>query len=697
MERIFGVRNTARQSPEKAVDAGVEETLLQKRTMNNDTSVQAAKAVTGAGRPRQARTLLSQLQARDASTTISNERETRKASKVSSEDEPKDRKETEEKIQSFTSANRPVRSTRLQKPKTLAPEEVQYIRYSETHGLGPPWQQSLVYPEVGKKRVTVDFEDLKRLDEGELINDNLLEWYIRWLQEYFKGHEKMVYFFNTHFYTKLNNVPRGQRANSSINFEAVERWTAKDDIFSHDFVVVPINEDFHWYLAIICNLPNVQRKMEEDASEVAITNRYSGDDASSQPVELSEPARPEKAFNGDVEMATPDEVLNKQYSDLKLASSSPRPPAETLDKETELPTKTATGENTKNAPTLADSINKETVRPGLDSSSVIEPSSQLNESQGSGVFASATPASPEKKRKGKRKSGPPPRKWNTDQPMIVIIDSMSGGRLKTISNLKDYLVQEAKSKRGMKLDKTTFQGFQARKGIPQQNNYVDCGIYVCGYLHKFMMNPREFGLKLLSQDFDLETDWPEMKPEKMRASMRDLLMELAHEDQKSRDVKKAQKRANKRAAAAAASSSAAPSPTKEPAAVESNFVDLSSPAKPRETAKPELKTTRDLSPSKVPAPHKSSSASRQASPAKSRPATAKSDNDDEMLFSSVDGPSSPRRDLVKPLEEIVVKAQNDEERVLDQSQPEYYVPDSQSQGEKGEEFEIYKDESQKEV
>ncbi|OCL13616.1 cysteine proteinase, partial [Glonium stellatum] len=75
-----------------------------------------------------------------------------------------------------------------------------------------------------------------------------------------------VYFFNTYFYSSLSKPQKGQRA---INYNAVQRWTAKEDIFNYDYVVVPINEDAHWYVAIICNLTNINRILHEEPSSEA--------------------------------------------------------------------------------------------------------------------------------------------------------------------------------------------------------------------------------------------------------------------------------------------------------------------------------------------------------------------------------------------------------------------------------------------
>jgi Ulp1 protease family, C-terminal catalytic domain len=127
-------------------------------------------------------------------------------------------------------------------------------RFSITQGLGPEWEQPVVYPVTGKKKTHVEFGDLSRLDEGEFLNDNLIEFYFRWLQETKKTRDNEVYFFGTHFYSSLTSGKRG-----SINHDAVARWTAKVDIFNYDFVIVPVNESAHWYLALICNLPNLKR------------------------------------------------------------------------------------------------------------------------------------------------------------------------------------------------------------------------------------------------------------------------------------------------------------------------------------------------------------------------------------------------------------------------------------------------------
>ena len=44
--------------------------------------------------------------------------------------------------------------------------------------------------------------------------------------------------------------------------DRVKRWTRKVNIFEKDFVVVPINENYHWYLCIICYPGKVKSGIE---------------------------------------------------------------------------------------------------------------------------------------------------------------------------------------------------------------------------------------------------------------------------------------------------------------------------------------------------------------------------------------------------------------------------------------------------
>lgn len=88
----------------------------------------------------------------------------------------------------------------------------------------PRWKKSLVYPPTGPKREIIDYDDLNRLNSNEFLNDNIVNFYLRYgspfprfiidnspIQRYIevqlqkKNPElaKETYFLNTFFYERL--------------------------------------------------------------------------------------------------------------------------------------------------------------------------------------------------------------------------------------------------------------------------------------------------------------------------------------------------------------------------------------------------------------------------------------------------------------------------------------------------------------
>ncbi|KAE9364632.1 cysteine proteinase, partial [Stipitochalara longipes BDJ] len=228
----------------------------------------------------------------------------------------------------------------------------------------------IIYPATGKDRARVDMGDIEKLDDGEFLNDNLIVFYLRWLQDQIeRNHPEMakrIYFQNTFFYQKLAKSEKGTK---SINYEAVKKWTSKVDLLSKDYIIIPINEHAHWYVAIICNAPKLL--------------------------------------------------------------------------------------------------------PGAEA---------MNSSQSQDADTT---------KKSRRKSGPPPRKHNPKEFRIITLDSLGGSHTVTCSNLKDYLVMEIKDKKNIDIERPGSIGTTA-KGIPMQNNYYDCGLFLLSYVEMFLKSPDEF-------------------------------------------------------------------------------------------------------------------------------------------------------------------------------------------------------------
>jgi Ulp1 family protease len=56
--------------------------------------------------------------------------------------------------------------------------------------------------------------------------------------------------------------------------------------------------------------------------------------------------------------------------------------------------------------------------------------------------------------------------------------------------LRDYLVDEAKSKRNMEISRDDIYGLHAK--VPGQSNYCDCGVFLLHYVEKFLNDPDHY-------------------------------------------------------------------------------------------------------------------------------------------------------------------------------------------------------------
>ncbi|KAK4694057.1 hypothetical protein P7C70_g8811, partial [Phenoliferia sp. Uapishka_3] len=116
----------------------------------------------------------------------------------------------------------------------------------------------LIWPHEGVGAVSVTHGDKLRLRDEEFLNDTLIELGLKRISEALSTKDpqaaKEVHMFNSFFYKKLSTKePPSHHAGTWDAYSTVRKWTAKFDIFDKKFVIVPINEHLHWFLAIIIN------------------------------------------------------------------------------------------------------------------------------------------------------------------------------------------------------------------------------------------------------------------------------------------------------------------------------------------------------------------------------------------------------------------------------------------------------------
>ena len=113
--------------------------------------------------------------------------------------------------------------------------------------------------------VEIKKDDYSRLEYGEFLNDNLIEFTLyKLLEGTSKKANQRIHLFSTQFFTKLISEPKVKRSYSSRFTQAqakhqnVKRWTNNINIFdTKKILLFPINEEhFHWYLIMVV-VPNL--------------------------------------------------------------------------------------------------------------------------------------------------------------------------------------------------------------------------------------------------------------------------------------------------------------------------------------------------------------------------------------------------------------------------------------------------------
>ncbi|EFA03603.1 hypothetical protein TcasGA2_TC013691 [Tribolium castaneum] len=165
-------------------------------------------------------------------------------------------------------------------PKELSKTVMSYSSVSEIKAL-------LMYPAEGRGRITINTEDYMCLGQDQFLNDVIIDFYLKYLLLNLpKERQDKVHIFSTFFYKRLTTKPlKASRKSQPTEIDPnlspaqkrhsrVKTWTKNVNIFEKDFIIVPINENCHWFLAIIC-FPNMNGTHTMDGQPIRIEPKQS--------------------------------------------------------------------------------------------------------------------------------------------------------------------------------------------------------------------------------------------------------------------------------------------------------------------------------------------------------------------------------------------------------------------------------------
>lgn len=132
----------------------------------------------------------------------------------------------------------------------------------------------LIYPPTGKGGIPINTKDFVCLGIDQYLNDVIIDFYLKYLHNEVltEAQKAKTHIFSTFFYNTLTNTKLLGPTNdvkltpAQKRHERVKNWTKHVNIFEKDYIIVPINQQSHWFLAIIC-FPSLKGAMTIDSNQ----------------------------------------------------------------------------------------------------------------------------------------------------------------------------------------------------------------------------------------------------------------------------------------------------------------------------------------------------------------------------------------------------------------------------------------------
>ncbi|XP_075871497.1 sentrin-specific protease 6 isoform X2 [Nelusetta ayraudi] len=408
---------------------------------------------------------------------------------------------------------------------------------------GPVVKLMVYPPPPAKGGISVTNEDLHCLNDGEFLNDVIIDFYLKYLvlEKLRKEDAQKIHVFSSFFYKRLNQRERRNLPDATNlpiqkrKHNRVKTWTRHVDLFQKDFIFVPINESAHWYLAVICfpglkgpiieknplcpaPFPEAPPPEEQLPDHCRPLSPPEGDglDVSSggdPPPAVCEAA---VAAEGGANGQTSFTEGSLEMCGAPSGSGGVQAEAEPQFTSVSHPCAPPAGELHRI------SVCYRSARPDDGGSAFSDDQSSCQDDcSEDGTLADDGPAAD-------AAAALATKHTICRQPCILIMDSLRGpARSAVVKTLREYLEVEWEVRKGSQCSfgKEVMKGSSPR--VPQQDNFSDCGVYVLQYVESFFENPvPSFHLPLNLSDW-----FPQQRMKTKREEIKELILEIQRQQQ----------------------------------------------------------------------------------------------------------------------------------------------------------------------
>ncbi|KAL0080216.1 hypothetical protein J3Q64DRAFT_1738036 [Phycomyces blakesleeanus] len=141
-------------------------------------------------------------------------------------------------------------------PTTISPQDYITITSSDEDETMVESEMIFTYPPKRTRtrdQIMITRRDEKKLQDGEYLNDNLIDFFLTWSMDSIATKQKSplktdVHVFNCFFYQDLLKKVK------TCDLDGLKKWGSKVDLFKKKHIVIPVNERNHWILMIAVNV-----------------------------------------------------------------------------------------------------------------------------------------------------------------------------------------------------------------------------------------------------------------------------------------------------------------------------------------------------------------------------------------------------------------------------------------------------------